>query len=103
MADVEEASLDLPTGKKGMAVATFPSTHPGPTSRRAPLGELCPTSELACHIREHGNPAIPGHPDDLGNCDLTATEEKLLGVMYATDDWIEPSWDENVRRMTRAG
>ena len=47
-------------------------------------------------MRENGNPAAPGHPEDLENFDLTATEEKLLGVIYATDDWIGPAWEETV-------
>ena len=49
----------------------------------------------ASDVREQGNPAAPGHPGDLKNCDLTAMVEKLLGVMYATDDWIDPAWEEN--------
>ena len=50
----------------------------------------------ASDVREHGNPAAPGHPGDMKNCDLAAMEEMLLGVMYATDDWIDPAWEENV-------
>ena len=48
----------------------------------------------ASDVRISGNPAAPGHPDDLKNCDLTALEDKLLGVIYATDDWIDPAWEE---------
>ena len=96
VAEVDGSSLDLPSGEKGMVVSTCSSTRPGPKPRRSPLGELCPTSESAFHIREHGNPAIPGHPDDLKNCDITATDGKLLGSMSANGDWTEPSWDENV-------
>ena len=46
------------------------------------------TDRLSSDVREHGNPEVPGNPDDLKNCDLTAIEEKLLGVMYASDDWV---------------
>ena len=54
------------------------------------------TERSAAEVREYGNPATPGRPDDLGNCDLADMEDKLLGVIYATDDWIGPAWEESV-------
>ena len=50
----------------------------------------------ASDVRLNGNPAAPGHPGDLKNCDLAAMGDKLLGVIYATDDWIDPAWEEVV-------
>ena len=50
----------------------------------------------ASDVRANGNPAAPGHHGDLKNCDLTAREDKLLGVIYATDDWVGPAWEEVV-------
>ena len=73
-----------------MAVATCPSKHLGTVSRSTLTEEVCTPPAVASYVREHGNPATPGRPDDLKDCDLTTMEEKLLGVLYATDDWIEP-------------
>ena len=39
-------------------------------------------AELKRHL---GNPDAPRHPDDLQNCDLAATEERFLQVVYADD------------------
>ena len=103
MADAEEASLDSPPGEKGMAVATCPSNHPGTVSQSTLTEEVCTTHAVASYVREHGNPAIPGHPDDLKDCDLTAMGEKLLGVLYATDDWVEQEWGGNVPPRNTSG
>ena len=61
-----------------------------------------PEDGISERTREWGNAAAPGHPGDLKNCDLAVTEEKLLGVLYATDEWIGPHWDENVPIATTA-
>ena len=58
---MEEASLDSPHGEKGMAVATCPSIRPG-AAARSKLAEVdAQTPLLESHVREHGNPAIPGN------------------------------------------
>lgn len=41
-------------------------------------------------VRRDGNPAAPGHPDDLQDCDLTDMAEKLIGAIYAEDTWVVP-------------
>ena len=69
-----------------MAVATFPSIQPLIATHSTEDDKGGTTDRLSSDVREHGNPAVPGHPGDLKNCDLTATEAKLLGVMYASDD-----------------
>ena len=100
---MEEASIDPPAGENGMLVATFPSNRPEKTTRRVQTEELCSATSSASHVREDGNPATPGRPDDLKVCDLTAMEGELLGVMYATDDWVEPEWGENVTPRNTSG
>ena len=84
-------------------VATAPSNLPGKTTHRGPMEEIRPTTSLSNQVREHGNPATPGRPDDLEVCDLTAMEEKLLGAIYATDDWVGPKWGENVPPSNTSG
>ena len=54
------------------------------------------TERTAAEVREYGNPATPGHPDDIGNLDLTAMEDKVLDLIYASDVWIDPAWGESV-------
>ena len=92
----EEPTEGVPQEEKSMGVAPCSSNPPGPAAR-----EYCPEPHIplerpASDVRLNGNPAAPGRPDDLKNCDLTAMEDKLLGVLYATDDWIDPSWEEVV-------
>lgn len=65
-------------------------------SRQEIPGNAVNAEAKSGRIREHGNPSTLGHPDDLKRCDLTAMGEKLRGVMYATDEWAGPDWDENV-------
>ena len=103
VADVEESSIDSPHGEKNMMVATCPSNRPGAVSRSALTEEVCTTPAVARYVREHGNPATPGRPGDLKDCDLTTMVGKLLGVLYATYDWIEPEWDENVPPRNTSG
>ena len=94
--DVEVASLGFPLEERSMEEATFPLFQPSREGIEVTRSMAPFHPRTASDVREHGNPAAPGHPDDLKNCDLAAMEEKLLGVMYATDDWIGPAWEENV-------
>ena len=59
-------------------------------------GEPVQKKEISELVRECGKPAAPGHPDDLAGFDLAAMGGKLLGVMYATDEWVEPDRGEKV-------
>ena len=59
-------------------------------------GEPAQKKVTSERVREFGNPAAYGRPVDLEICELAAMEEKLTGVLCATDEWVEPEWDENV-------
>ena len=81
------------------------STRPPPSveCQQRPRTDFGRDEAPSEQIREYGNPATPGRPEDLKYCDLTAMGEKLLGVMYATDEWIEPDWDDNVPPRDNSG
>lgn len=84
--DEREGSVE---GASHCSTSTAQETARMPDSPRV-------SERRAEHVRLLGNAAAPGHPDDLHRCDLTALEDKLLGVIYATDEWVEPEWSENV-------
>ena len=92
---MEVASLGFPPKERSIEEATFPLFQLSQEGIEVTRSMDTARPRTASDVREQGNPAAPGHPDDLENCDLTAMEEKLLGVMYATDDWIDPAWEEN--------
>ena len=95
-AEVEVASLGFPPEEeRSMEEAIFPLLQPSQEGIEVTRSMDAGHPRTAIDVREHGSPEAPGHPDDLKNCDLAAMEEKLLGVMYATDDWIDPAWEEN--------
>ena len=45
--------------------------------------------------RRLGDHATTGHPGELRNFDLAETEERLLHVVYADDDWVDTNWGGN--------
>ena len=61
------------------------------------IGEPAQKKAIVERVREFGNPAVPGHPGDLKSCDLAAMEDKLMGVFYAADEWIDPTWGDNFK------
>ena len=89
------ANDDAAAGKPGVEGASLLSTPPMPREARV-LGKDVAPAGLADMNRTWENTAAPGHPDDLQNCDLTSLEEKLLGALCATDDWVDPQWGETI-------
>ena len=90
----EEPTCRVLQEEKSMGVSPCSSNPPGPETREYCPEPQTPLGRPASDVRLNGNPAAPGHPGDLKNCDLAAMGDKLLGVLYAADDWIDPSWEE---------
>ena len=84
------------TAESGRAAVASPTPNTRESTREDEV-QNAPMERRSEDVRGHGNPAAPHRPGDLKQCDLTALEDKLIGVLYATDDWVDPYWGENTK------
>ena len=95
---MEVVSHDLPRRNSGVVEAPCYFNAPGDSIIAEMDSGAAQKKEISERVREFGNPAAPGHHDDLRHCDLAAKEDKLPGVLYAADEWIEPDMGGNVKQ-----